>query len=153
MQVKELMKLLERFDPEAEVHLSVALPGRVIATHENLWVADYGGGPQLNATVDFKQFHVYVGCGMEQLVTPVPLYPFQPFQHDTQPEQAQVDLGEYTDEEMAAKVRDFYNCHRKPDEPLTYPDFDYENWIPPRTTSGEYNQHIASILKEKLLKE
>jgi hypothetical protein len=153
MRVKELVKLLERFDPEAEIRLSVALPGRVISTHENVWLADYGGGPQLNASVDFKQFQVFVGCGIEQLVTPVPLRPFQPVQQETQADPLEPDLGQYNDEETEAKVRDFYNYHRKADRPLTYPDFDYENWIPPRTTSGEYNEHIASILKEKLLKE
>ena len=37
--------------------------------------------------------------------------------------------------------------------PGSYPDADYERWIPPRTTSGEYNDHIAAILREKLLKD
>ena len=66
---------------------------------------------------------------------------------------ANVDLGEYENEEIATKVRDFFNYHRRPDEPLTYPDFDYANWIAPRTISGEYNEHIAAILREKLLKD
>jgi hypothetical protein len=116
-------------------------------------VADYGGGPQLHAALDFKQFHVYVGCGMEQLVTNVPPHPFDPSLHDAEQEPTEVDLGEYENEEIAAQVRDFYNYHRRPGHPLKEPDFDYETWIPPRTTSGEYNKHIAEILKEKLLKD
>ena len=120
------MELLSRFDPESEVRLSVSLPGRVIATHENLWVADYGGGPQLHAALDFKQFHVYVGCGMEQLVTNVPPHPFDPSLHDAEQEPTEVDLGEYENEEIAAQVRDFYNYHRRPSHPLKEPDFDYE---------------------------
>ena len=118
MLVRELMELLSRFDPESEVRLSVSLPGRVIATHENLWVADYGGGPQLHAALDFKQFHVYVGCGMEQLVTNVPPHPFDPSLHDAEQGPSEVDLGDYENEEIAAQVRDFYNYHRRPDQPL-----------------------------------
>lgn len=152
MNVKQLIQLLNRFDPQAQVHLSVSLPGRVIATHENLWVGDYGGGPQINAALDFKQFHVYVGCGIEQFITPVGQREFEPLSHREKQEPL-VDLGDYDDEEIAAKVRDFYVYHRGLDEPLEYPDFDYENWIPPRTTSGEYNEHIARILREKLLRD
>ncbi|HID77535.1 MAG TPA: hypothetical protein EYP56_16265 [Planctomycetaceae bacterium] len=152
MRVRELIELLQRFDPESEVHMSVALPGRVISTHENIWVADYGGGPQLNAALDFKQFHVYVGCGLEQMVTEVPRRRFVAA-HEIHRREPEIDLGQYETEELAAKVRDFYNYHRRPGEPLAYPDFDYENWIPPRTTSGEYNEHIAAILKEKLLRD
>ena len=144
MQVKRLIELLRRFDPDAEVHLSLSLPGRVIATHENVWVADYGGGPQINAALDFRQFHVYVGCGMEQFVRPVPEEEFS---------LVPADLGEYADEETAAHVRDFYICYEGLDEPLRYPDFDYESWIPPRTRSGEYNVEIARILRAKLLKD
>jgi len=152
MKVKQLIEVLSRFDPEAKVHLSVSLPGRVIATHENVWVGDYGGGPQINAALDFKQFHVYVGCGLEQFITHVPQRPFETVgQREAQ--ERLVDLGEYDDEETAAKVHDFYVYHRGLDEPLKYPDFDYENWIPPRTTSGEYNEHIARILREKLLRD
>jgi len=153
MQVKQLIELLKRFDPEAQVHLSLSLPGRVISTHENLWVADYGGGPQLNAALDFRQFHVYAGCGMEQLVTNVPPHPFDPSHHDAEQREPEVDLGEYESQELALRVRDFYNYHRRPGEPLQDPDFDYEHWIPPRTVSGEYNPRIAEILKEKLLQE
>ena len=144
MRVKELIELLRRFDPEAEVQLSVALGGRVLAAHENLWVADYGGGPQLIAALDFKPFRVYVGCGLEQCVTAVPPHAFEA-SHPT--------LGEYESEEIAAKVRDFFNYHRRPGVPLAYPDFDYANWIAPRTTSGDYNEHIAAILRERLLKD
>jgi hypothetical protein len=43
--------------------------------------------------------------------------------------------------------------HRGLDESLNYPDFDYEHWIPPRTTVGEYNPVIAEILREKLLRD
>ncbi len=32
-------------------------------------------------------------------------------------------------------------------------DFDYDAWIPPRMVSGEYNEHIARILRDKLLRE
>jgi len=158
MLVKELVELLERFHPQAEVRLSVSLPGRVIATYERLWVADYGGGPQIHAANDFKQFSVYVGCGLEQMVRPVPERPYvlehaahggaHPAAHEPV-----VDLGQYADEESAAKVRDFYIYHKKLGEPLRYPDLDYEHWIPPRTVSGEYNEHIAKILREKLLEE
>ena len=153
MRVQQIIELLKRFDPEAEVRLSVALPDRVLATHDNVWVADYGGGPQLIAGLDFRPFQVYVGCGLEQWVTNVPPRPFEPAEHSARPTPAHLDLGEYENEELAAKVRDFFNYHRRPSEPLTYPDFDYARWIAPRTTAGEYNQHIAAILSERLLKD
>ena len=140
MRAKNLIEVLKRFDPQAEVRLCVSMPGRVIETHERIWVADYGGGPQINAALDFRGFHVYVGCGLEQFVKNIP-------------ERAEIDLGQYNNAEIAAKVRDFYVVHTGLDEPLNYPDFDYEDWIPPKTTSGEYNEHIARILKEKLLNE
>jgi len=151
MQVKQLIELLKRFDPAANVRLSLSLPGRVISTHENLWVGDYGGGPQINAALDYRQFCIYVGCGIEQFVTSVPVREFAPVVHD-HPVLA-IDLGEYDDEATAARVRDFYIVHEGLAEPLSDPQFDYENWIPPRTRSGEYNEHIARILREKLLKE
>ena len=151
MQVKRLIELLKRFDPDADVHLSVALPGRGVATHENVWVADYGGGPQLNVALDPKPFQVYVGCGMEQLLLEVPAHPFDPASRDASDSRRDVDLGEYETEELAAKVRDFFNYHRRPGERLAYPEFDYASWIAPRTTSGGYNEHIAAILREKLL--
>ena len=69
------------------------------------------------------------------------------------PERLEIDLGEYESPEIGAQVRDFYIFHMGVDEPLSDPDFDYESWIPPRTTSGEYNEHIARILREKLLRE
>ena len=62
-------------------------------------------------------------------------------------------LGNYESSEVAAHVRDFYVFHHKIDEPLNFPDFDYERWIPPKTTEGEYNEHIAAILREKLLQD
>lgn len=149
MKVKQLLELLKRFDPEADVHLCLSLPGRVISTHENVWLADYGGGPQLNAELDFKQFHVYVGCGIEQFVTPVPAHEY----HAPPVPEPEFDLGQYETEEDAARVRDFYIAHKRLPHPLRFPDFDYENWIPPRTASGEYNPRIAAILRDKLLKE
>jgi hypothetical protein len=152
MRVKELIELLGRFNPEAPVHLSLSLPGRVISTHENLWVADYGGGPQLNAALDFQQFHIYVGCGLEQMVQPVPQQAYVPPPQAT-PHAPALDLGQYDDAVVAARVRDFYIYHHKLSEPLHDPAFDYEHWIPPRTTSGEYNEHIAEILRQKLLEE
>jgi len=139
MKVRELILLLERFDPQAQVRLCVSMPGRVIETHEELFVADYGGGPQIIAARDFKQFSVYVGCGLEQLVRDVP--------------DPKTFLGEYETPEIAAKVHDFFIVHRKLHQPLAYPEFDYERWIPPRTITGEYNPLIAEILREKLLKE
>ena len=140
MKVEQLIEALKKFDPQADVRLCVSLPGRVIETHQQLWVADYGGGPQINAALDFRGFHVYVGCGLEQLVTQIP-------------DRRRIDLGQYQSGEIAAKVRDFYVVHQGWDEPLSFPEFDYENWIPPRTNSGEYNQHIAKILEQKLMEE
>ena len=153
MQVKRLIELLSRFDPDADVHLSVALPGRGVATHENVWVADYGGGPQLIAALDPRHFHVYVGCGLGQSITEAPVRPFEPSRRAAAETRRDVDLGKYENEELAAKVRDFFNYHRRPGTPLKYPEFDYGRWIAPRTTSGEYNEHIAAILREKLLAE
>jgi hypothetical protein len=140
MRVRDLIDTLRRFPPEAVVRLCVSLPNRVIETHEVLWVGDYGGGPQINAMLDFRGFQVYVGCGLEQMVREVPAEP-------------PVDLGKYRDPVDAARVRDFYVIHRGLNEPLSFPDFDYEHWIPPRTVSGEYNPIIAEILREKLLRE
>jgi hypothetical protein len=153
MQVQELIELLRRFDPEAEVQLSVSLPGRVVATHDNVWVADYGGGPQLIATLDFRHSPLYVGCGLEQLVTSVPRAVVDTKSPPGTEPFAEVDLGAYENDEIAARVRDFYNYHRRPDQPLGDPDFDYDAWIAPRTVTGEYNEHIAKILEEKLLKD
>jgi hypothetical protein len=152
MQVRTLIELLRQFDPEADVRLSLALPGRVIATRENVGVADYGGGPELNAVLDPRQFHVYVGCGMSQLLSDRPTDPKVSNRNASQAP-ADVDLGQYETEEVAAKVRDFYNYHRRPDRRLNYPEFDYASWIAPRTVSGGYNEHIAAILSEKLLKD
>jgi hypothetical protein len=139
MKVRELIQLLERFHPNSSVRLCVTLPDRVIETHEQIWVGDYGGGPQISTARDFKQFYVYVGCGLEQFVGDVP--------------EPKIDLGHYESPELAAKVHDFYVVHEKLHEPLAYPDFDYQNWIPPRTVSGDYNPIIAKILSEKLLRD
>ncbi len=140
MKTGKLIELLKRFPPESEVRLCITLPGRVISVHEEIWVADYGGGPQINAALDFRGFQIYVGCGLEQMVQPVP-------------ERWEVDLGEYDDPETAERVRDFYIYHMGINEPLKYPDFDYENWIPPKTRSGKYNERIAAILRKKLLQD
>jgi len=139
MRTKELIELLKRFDPESDVHLCVNMSGRVIETHDSVWVADYGDGPQINAALDFRPFTVYVGCGLEAFVRKVP--------------EIAVDLGQYESSEVAARVRDFYVICRELDEPLNYPDFDYEDWLPPRTVSGDYNEHIARILRERLLRD
>jgi len=154
MRVRQLIDLLQRFNPEADVRLCVSLPNRVLEMHERLWVGDYGGGPLINATADFRGFQVFVGCGLEQLVAPVPDYPLEP-SHEPLPAGAepQIDLGEYESEELTRKVRDFYIVHRGLNESLSYPEFDYASWIPPRTRSGKYNEHIAKILEEKLLQD
>lgn len=153
MQVRTLIELLRQFDPESDVRLSVALPGRVIATRENVRVADYGGGPELNVVLDPRQFHVYIGCGMPQLLSDMPADPVKASDGGTNQTPADVDLGKYETEELAAHVRDFFNYHRRPGRRLTYPEFDYASWIAPRTTGGGYNEHIAAILSEKLLKD
>lgn len=154
MKTKQLIELLKRFDPEATVRLCVSLPNRVLETHERLWVGDYGGGPLINASSDFRGFQVYVGCGLEQFVTQVPEHEYDPFQERRSgPAGPELDLGDYEDEETARRVRDFYLFHRSPGARLSDPDFDYENWIPPRTRSGKYNEQIAKILEEKLLEE
>jgi hypothetical protein len=139
MIVRELIRLLERFDPDSQVRLSVSTPDRVIETHEQLWVGDYGGGPQINTARDFRQFYVYAGCGLEQFVGGVP--------------ETRIDLGRYDTPVTTAMVHDFYVIHERLHEPLSYPEFDYQNWIPPRTVSGDYNPAIAKILREKLLRE
>jgi len=148
MKTQELIDLLKRFDPGSEVRLCVNWPGRVAEAYERLWVADYGGGPQINAAMDLRGVVVYVGCVLEQRL------PSKTTQKKPRQEQRkEIDLGRYESTEIAARVRDFYIVHRGLDEPLNYPEFDYDRWIPPRTTSGEYNEHIAAILREKLLKE
>ncbi len=154
MKVKQLIDLLKRFDPESTVRLCVNMPNRVLETHERLWVGDYGDGPLINATSDFRGFQVYVGCGLEQFVTPVPDHEYGPSREfPAGPHVHDLDLGEYQDDETARRVRDFYLFHRGSAERLSDPAFDYENWIPPRTRSGKYNEHIARILEEKLLQE
>lgn len=153
MQVRTLIELLNHFNPDADVRLSVDLPGRVIAASENVGVTDYGGGPQLHAALDPRQFRLCFGCGMEQVLTDMPAPPLNPpNQRSGQPD-PDVDLGEYADKELAARVRDFFNYHRRPQVPLRYPGFDYANWIAPRTVSGGYNEHIAAILSEKFLRD
>ncbi|HBO44346.1 MAG TPA: hypothetical protein DD670_10525 [Planctomycetaceae bacterium] len=140
MKTHELIKMLERFDPESEVRLCINWPGRVSEAYERLWLADYGGGPQINAAMDLRGVVVYVGCVLQHALP-----------EKTPPRR--IDLGQYETEEVAARVRDFYVVHRGLKEPLNFPEADYERWIPPRTTAGEYNEHIAAILREKLLKD
>lgn len=154
MKVRQLIELLQRFDPEARVRLCVSLPDRVLEMHERLWLGDYGGGPLINASADFRGFQVFVGCGLEQLVRPLP-EDSRDAVRDTSTTGARpnVDLGQYDTEEILRKVQDFYAVHRGLQEPLWYPDFDYKTWIPPRTRSGKYNPHIAKILEEKLLED
>ncbi|MBN2475696.1 MAG: hypothetical protein JXB62_13875 [Pirellulales bacterium] len=139
MKVRELIEVLNRFELDADVRLGVAWPDRVNETYERLWVGDYGDGPQINAAIDLKGLSIYVGCTLQRQAK------------DKAPRT--IKLGQYDSADQAAKVRDFYIVHKKLDEPLNYPDFDYENWIPPRTSSGEYNEHIAEILKQKLLSD
>ncbi len=146
MKVKELIDLLSGFSPEADVRLGIAWPDRVAETYENVWVGDYGGGPQLNAALDFRGLRIYVGCSLQRPVQ-------QGKRAAAKPVRKEIDLGHYENAETAAKVRDFYVVHHGIDEPLNFPDFDYDKWIPPRTASGEYNEHIAEILREKLLRE
>jgi hypothetical protein len=137
MRVKSLIDLLQRFDAEAEVRLSVHHGGRVIEIYHQVLLGDYGGGPQLIALPEFRGSCVYAGCGLEQLLMEV-----QP-----------LDLGRYATPEEAAKVRDYFVVSQGLKERLHFPEFDYEHWIPPRTVSGEYNEQIARILREKLLKD
>ncbi len=138
MQVKRLIQLLERFDPESEVHVSENPPGCEIDAFDTVSVVDRRGEPLLCATMDFRPIVIYVGCGMDR----IPVQPPRP-----------LDLGQYDDQQTAARVRDFYTVHQGLDSPLAYPDFDYDSWIPPRMVSGEYNEHIARILRDKLLRE
>jgi len=139
MNVGELIEILEKFSPEDEVQAAISWPDRVTETHKQIWVGDWGGGPQINLAMDLRGLNIYVGCTVQTRVA-------------DRPKKA-LDLGRYESTEEAAKVRDFYIFHKKLDEPLNFPDFDYEDWIPPRTTSGDYNEHIAEILKEKLLED
>jgi len=139
MKVKELIDVLNKFSPDDNVQIGVIWPDRVTETHQTLWVGDYGGGPQINAVMDFKGVSVLVNCVLQQRVKDKP--------------ERTLDLGRYASAEIAAKVRDFYIVHHGLDEPLNFPDFDYDKWIPPRMTSGQYNEHIAKILREKLLQD
>ena len=107
MTAQELIRLLERFDPQAEVRLCASMPGQAIETYQQIWVGDYGGGPQIHTARDFRQFYIYVGCGLEQFVTDVPT--------------PNIDLGVYNDPQAAAMVHDFYVVHRRLHEPLAYP--------------------------------
>ena len=139
MKVKELIGLLERFSPEADVRVGISWPDRVTETYDRITVGDSSGGPVLNAAMDFRGLRVLVGCTFQESVKPS--------------RGGAVDLGQYDSVEVAAKVRDFYVINKRLQEPLNFPDFDYEHWIPPRMTSGEYNPQIAAILREKLMRD
>jgi len=139
MKVQEMIDVLKKFEPDDQVRLAISWPDRVTETYEQLWIGDWGGGPQVNAAMDLRGLKIFVGCVVQQKVPDRP--------------QKMVDLGRYATTEEAAKVRDFFVVHKGIDEPLNFPDFDYEKWIPPRTTAGEYDEHIAEILKDKLLKD
>jgi hypothetical protein len=139
MNVKELIEKLRAFPGDAPVRVGIAWPDRVTETHESLWVGDAGDGPQINAAMDLRGLNVFVGCTLQRQVK--------------DRRQETIDLGQYETAEVAAKVRDFYIFHKGLDEPLNFPDFDYESWIPPRTRSGEYNPHVADILEKKLLSD
>ena len=139
MKVKQLMTILAGFDPEADVHLCINLPGRVPEVYEHVWVGDSGTGPQINAALDLRGSTVYVGLIVQQRLR-------TPFDES-------IDLGRYDNPADAARVHDFYVLNRGLKEPLNFPDFDYEKWIPPRTTSGQYNPHIARILRDKLMRD
>ena len=164
MKVKELLAALADFDPEAEVQLCMNWPGRVAETYRRLWVGDHGEGPQINATIDFRGVSIYVGCVLEQRAAkqragerasgnPPETAQNAPRGAVEEPSRPAIMLGNYESSEIAARVRDFYVFHKQIDEPLNFPDFDYERWIPPKDTCGEYNKHIAAILREKLLRE
>jgi len=139
MTVGELIAVLKKFSPEAPVRVGVTWPDRVIETHERLWVGEYEEGPVINAAMDLRGVNVFVGCVLHQQIA------------DRPPQST--PLGHYENAEMAARVRDFYIVHKGLDEPLNFPEFDYDNWIPPREISGEYNPRIAEILRVKLLKD
>ena len=140
MKVSQLIEILQRFDPESAVRLGMSPSSRILETYEQLWVGDYGGGPQINVAPDVRVFQIYVGCGWERMLGVVP-------------PRRQVDLGRYQSSEDSARVRDFYVINQGLQEPLAFPDFDYDHWIPPRTNSGQYHPVIARILRDKLMGE
>jgi hypothetical protein len=139
MTVQELMDTLRTLPAQAPVRLAVSWPEGVTETYENLWVGQGAEAVQITAAMDWRGVHVHVGCAM-----PV-----------RRPRAARemIHLGHYDSPETAARVRDFYVIHKGLDEPLNFPGFDYDKWLPPRTTDGEYNGHIAKILEEKLLED
>jgi len=139
MKTKDLIEALGRFDPESDVRLCVNWPGGITETHDRIRVVDSGAGPHLSAAPDYRGVQLLVGCVVPH-ARPTPARP-------------RVDLGQYDSPELAARVHDFYVVHQGLNERLNFPEFDYDKWIPPRTTSGDYNPHIAEILREKLLKE
>lgn len=139
MNVQSLIDVLKTFPADSEVRLTVRWPDCVSESYEQLVVEDSGGGPMLRAMLDPRGMRVYVGIDVVEAVSKGPV--------------KAPDLGQYESPEVAARVHDFYVIHKGLHEPLAYPDFDYQRWIPPRTVSGRYNPYIAEILREKLLHE
>ena len=138
MLVRELIQLLQRFEPSSQVRLTISPAGRVVQTYDQFLVARGKDGVELIAATDFAPFSILVGCGLGQIVRPI------------HPVFLEVDLGLYDDPMDIERVQDFYIHHQGLQIPLFQPDFDYENWLPPRTKSGEYNPHVAAILRRKL---
>jgi hypothetical protein len=62
-------------------------------------------------------------------------------------------LGTYKDKILALHVRDWFLIQKgvsgRLNEYLNFPYFDYDNFIPPPMNGGQYNQHIAYLMKEK----
>ena len=90
MRVIELISILKKFAPDAEVRVGVSWPDRVTEAHERVWVGNYGHGPQINAAMDFRGLSVYVGCVLQQSARDMP--------------QRTIKLGHYDSAEDAAKV-------------------------------------------------
>lgn len=141
MRVREMIEMLQRFDPESPVSLCVAMPEYVVQCFDGLWVGDSGDGPRIQAAGRYVVFSIYVGCAAEQLARP--LYG----------RRLAIDLGDYEDPADADRVEDFYVHHAGLSLPLHHPDFDYEDWIPPRMKSGEYNRYVAEILRRRLSRD
>jgi hypothetical protein len=140
MKVRQLIDILGKFDLDDPVRLSFTQGGGVVELCDALRVVDLAEGPLIQAMVDLRGIQIYVGC-----TVPPPIKSTEAGRP--------IDLGRYKSVEMAAQVRDFYIFHKKMGEPLAFPDFDYERWVPPRMVDGNYHPLIAQILREKLLQE
>ena len=135
MKVRELIDLLERFEPTAEVRLCVNWPDRVAETYERIWVGDYGGGPRINAAVDFRGVEVYVGCVLEQrMPTPAPRRP-----------------GPVRQRRTAARVARFLRFPPRAGRAAELPRLRLRQVDPAANPLRRDNGLIAEILKEKLL--